>query len=386
MSDTALSLAPATPPVTTPPAAPASNAAAPPVEAADKTENRRDNAKSDAPFLSALVQQMRAQSAATGDETTATTILAGDAALVSGAPADTKAPRTAPPDGTALPPGGQSLPMDPTVLALLSPLAAAVASATAVAAASSVRAAAAPGAELVANRNPVASAGPTATAPAASTAPTAPALLLAELAQYAPAPPNHTAVTTLEAATPSAVGLSNATASVQALPPVFTAVTASDSTMPTVPAAPAPIAIPVAQPGWDQALGQRVQWLLGQQMQGAELRINPPHLGPIEVRVSLGQDQQTTINFASPHGVVRDAIESALPRLRDMLGDQGMNQVNVNVSQHSFAEQRRQAGNSQGETHDAGYPGAPFDAPATERVATIESVMRHTAGLVDYFA
>lgn len=377
MSDTAVSLAPAIAPVTAPPAA-LPNGGAPQPDAADKLENKSENVKADTPFLSALVKQMRAQPGATGDEPAAMNLLPGDPALISSAPTDTKTPAAASPDGTALPPGGQSLPIDPTVLALMSPLAVAVASATAVAAASSVRSAAAPAADTSANRNPVTPANPTTAAPVTSPAA---GLLLAELAQYAPAPPNHAAAP--DAALPQPVGLNGAAATAQALPPVFNAITANDAAR---PAAPAPIGIPLAQPGWDQALGQRVQWLLGQQLQGAELRINPPHLGPIEVRVSLGQDQPTTINFASPHGVVRDAIESALPRLRDMLGDQGMNQVNVNVSQHSFAEQRRQASGSQGEAGEAAYRGTPFETSASERLTTIETVLRHTAGLVDYFA
>ena len=144
------------------------------------------------------------------------------------------------------------------------------------------------------------------------------------------------------------------------------------------------ITVPLGQPGWDQALGQRVQWLVGQQMQGAELRITPPHLGPMEVRISVGQDQQTTINFTSPHGVVRDAIEAALPRLRDMLGDNGMNQVNVNVSQHSFAEQRRQA-MPQGGARDAAYASG-LDMAGVEAVAGAVATGRAGVGLVDYFA
>jgi flagellar hook-length control protein FliK len=144
------------------------------------------------------------------------------------------------------------------------------------------------------------------------------------------------------------------------------------------------ITIPVAQPGWDQALGQRVQWLVGQQLQGAELRITPPHLGPIEVRISIGQDQQTVVNFTSPHAAVRDAIEAAVPRLRDMLGNNGQDLVNVNVSQHSFAEQRRQAAPS-GSGRDNSYLG-DLPADAVEGASGMSMSGRGGTGLVDYFA
>ncbi len=169
------------------------------------------------------------------------------------------------------------------------------------------------------------------------------------------------------------------------LPPVFAAASPAVATSSAGLSSMLPaITVPLAQPGWDQALGQRVQWLVGQQMQGAELRITPPHLGPLEVRISIGQDQQTTINFTSPHGVVRDAIEAALPRLRDMLGDTGMNQVNVNVSQHSFAEQRRQA-LPQGNARDTAYASG-LDREGVEAVTGAVIAGRVGAGLVDYFA
>ncbi|MFP5507333.1 MAG: flagellar hook-length control protein FliK [Gammaproteobacteria bacterium] len=99
---------------------------------------------------------------------------------------------------------------------------------------------------------------------------------------------------------------------------------------------------PFRQPGWDQALSERVMWVANQKFQGAEIKLNPPQLGPIEVRVQL-QHEQAHISFTAQHASVRDALEAALPRLREMFNANGFNLVDVNVSQHSFAEQQRQA-------------------------------------------
>jgi flagellar hook-length control protein FliK len=181
---------------------------------------------------------------------------------------------------------------------------------------------------------------------------------------------------------------SSASPATAALPPALTnalATSATSAPSAALPASALPaIAIPVAQPGWDQALGQRVQWLVGQQLQGAELRITPPHLGPIEVRISIGHDQQTVVSFASPHAAVRDAIEAAVPRLRDMLGNNGQDLVNVNVSQHSFAEQRRQATPS-GAGRDNSYQG-DLSGGALETASGATVSLRSGSGLVDYFA
>lgn len=99
---------------------------------------------------------------------------------------------------------------------------------------------------------------------------------------------------------------------------------------------------PFRQPGWDQALSERVMWVANQKFQGAEIKLNPPQLGPIEVRVQL-QHEQAHISFTAQHASVREALEAALPRLREMFNANGFNLVDVNVSQHSFAEQQRQA-------------------------------------------
>lgn len=99
---------------------------------------------------------------------------------------------------------------------------------------------------------------------------------------------------------------------------------------------------PFHQPGWDQALSERVLWVAGQKLQSAEIKLNPPQLGPIEVRVQMHQDQ-AQVSFTAQHAVVREALEASMPRLRDMLNASGFNLVDVNVSQHSFAEQQRHA-------------------------------------------
>jgi len=99
---------------------------------------------------------------------------------------------------------------------------------------------------------------------------------------------------------------------------------------------------PLRQPGWDQALSERVMWVVNQKVQGVELKLNPAHLGPIEVRVQM-QNDQAQVSFVAQHAPVREALEAALPRLREMFSANGFNLVDVNVSQHSFAQQERHA-------------------------------------------
>ncbi len=85
------------------------------------------------------------------------------------------------------------------------------------------------------------------------------------------------------------------------------------------------VAPPVSNhPQWSQALGQQVQFLLGQGIQQATLQLNPPHLGPLEVRLDLQQNGQTNAFFSSPHPEVREAIATAMPQLQESFAAAGM--------------------------------------------------------------
>tara|TARA_R110002074_G_scaffold366065_2_gene539891 strand:+ start:18366 stop:19649 length:1284 start_codon:yes stop_codon:yes gene_type:complete len=109
---------------------------------------------------------------------------------------------------------------------------------------------------------------------------------------------------------------------------------------------------PMANARWGQDFNQRVQWMVGQSMNGAQIRLTPQHMGPVEVRIHV-QNDQTTISFTAQHGATREAIDAALPKLRDMLSEQNINLVDVDISQHSFAEQRDQQALNKGNDQSA---------------------------------
>ncbi len=85
-----------------------------------------------------------------------------------------------------------------------------------------------------------------------------------------------------------------------------------------------PVQAPVQQPGWDRAMGERMVWMARNNVQEAQLQLNPRHLGPIEVRLSLNQDQ-AQVSFVAASPQAREALESSLPRLREMFAEQGLN-------------------------------------------------------------
>ena len=107
------------------------------------------------------------------------------------------------------------------------------------------------------------------------------------------------------------------------------------------------ISTPVSSAGWGDELGSKTLIMVRDGQQSAEMQLNPPNLGPLEVRLSV-QNDQTSLIFVSAHASVRDAIQSALPRLSGMLAESGLSMGSVQVGDQSLAQQQQQrdGGNS----------------------------------------
>lgn len=139
----------------------------------------------------------------------------------------------------------------------------------------------------------------------------------------------------------------------------------------------AAVPVPVGQPQWSQAVGEKVLWLAAQNVSSAEIHMSPENLGPVQVKVSLNQEQ-ATVNFTSHHPAVREALDQSLGRLREMFSEQGLNLVNVDVSDKSFS---RQQGDGQPQKGQAGNN----DLNAEEEVQVSASAIVQQR-LVDHYA
>jgi len=143
------------------------------------------------------------------------------------------------------------------------------------------------------------------------------------------------------------------------------------------------VSAPVSGPGFADALSRQVVWMVDKDAQVAELRINPPELGPVEVRLTLsGED--ASAQFVSAHAEVRNAIEASLSRLREAMAEAGIQLGDATVSAESFRDQaaarqdQRESRSGYGSESQAGHG---MHAGTTERART--GVAR---GLIDVFA
>jgi flagellar hook-length control protein FliK len=90
------------------------------------------------------------------------------------------------------------------------------------------------------------------------------------------------------------------------------------------------IAARVGTPAWDQQVGQKIVWMVAGEEQSASLTLNPPDLGPMQVVLSVTNDQ-ASVAFSSHEPEVRQALQDALPRLREMMSDSGIALGNATV-------------------------------------------------------
>jgi flagellar hook-length control protein FliK len=144
--------------------------------------------------------------------------------------------------------------------------------------------------------------------------------------------------------------------------------------------APAPtfkVAAGVDTAQFGQGVADRVALMMDGNLTSAKLQVNPPALGPIEVRIAL-QGGHAQVWLASHSAVTRDALESSSSKLREMLGSQGFSQVSVDISQRSFQE-RSPPSQAYESARSVGS-----DAPVPAQAAL--SMARSASGLLDAYA
>ena len=144
--------------------------------------------------------------------------------------------------------------------------------------------------------------------------------------------------------------------------------------------------IPMQQGGWSEAVVDRVMLMSSQNLKSAEIQLDPAELGRLEVRISVNQEQ-SQVTFASPHAGVRDALDAQMHRLREMFAQQGMNLMDVNVSDQSL-NRGWQGQDSDGKGRGGG-DGELLGSDDELRPGAVElpsAGLSSARGLVDYYA
>ncbi len=142
-----------------------------------------------------------------------------------------------------------------------------------------------------------------------------------------------------------------------------------------------------------QELVQRFAPVMRQQLltmvkdgiQHAEIRLDPPELGSMTVKLQVRGDH-TQVQFHVTQTQAKDLIEQAMPRLKDLLQQQGMNLADSQVSYGGGSQQQAQ-GEAQAE-NGAGFAGGGDNSAETSTEITQQPLNRSDsyASGIDYYA
>jgi flagellar hook-length control protein FliK len=194
--------------------------------------------------------------------------------------------------------------------------------------------------------------------PALPASPVAPASAGGDTTRHAPAPAAaspvaFTAATPLTQSAPDVAALGApalVVAGSQAEPPP-TVTARSDA-----PASAPPDLNIAAAPGSAQfgpQIGERVLWLVRDGLHEARLQLNPRELGPVEVRLAIG-DGAAQVSFSTQHAGTAAAVQQSLPQLRDLLAQQGLQLGQATVSHQPAGDGQAAQQQAQG---SGGQPG-----------------------------
>ncbi|MBP4040444.1 flagellar hook-length control protein FliK [Aeromonas sp. SrichE-2G] len=105
----------------------------------------------------------------------------------------------------------------------------------------------------------------------------------------------------------------------------------------------------LATPEAPVQLHQKVNLMLTDQLQQAEIQLDPLGLGKMKIQIQLDASSQASVHFVVQHGQTREMLEQAMPRLRDMLAGQGI-QLGQTLVQQQPQQQSQQQAQQQGQS------------------------------------
>jgi flagellar hook-length control protein FliK len=141
--------------------------------------------------------------------------------------------------------------------------------------------------------------------------------------------------------------------------------------------------LPIQSPRFGEGFSQQVVVLAQHGVQQAQMTINPPDLGPIEVRITIQHDQ-ASVQIAAASGLARDVIQDALPKLREMMDQSGVRLNDAGV----FAQlpQRDQSAFQSQPQRQAWLFNAPAGQGSMSEESSLVPRQARRVGLIDAYA
>nr|WP_319555123.1 flagellar hook-length control protein FliK [uncultured Vibrio sp.] len=114
-------------------------------------------------------------------------------------------------------------------------------------------------------------------------------------------------------------------------------------------------------------VAEKVQMMMSKNLKNLDIRLDPPELGRMQIRMTMNSDL-ANVHFTVTNPQARDIIEQTLPRLREMLAQQGVQLADASVQQQNSGQQ--QSGYTAAEQNRQGSIGRGFSAQSEDGLDT----------------
>ena len=87
----------------------------------------------------------------------------------------------------------------------------------------------------------------------------------------------------------------------------------------------------------NEQVAEKVQMMMSKNLKNLDIRLDPPELGQMKIRMTMNNDV-ANVHFTVSNQQAREVIEQTLPRLREMLAQQGLQLADSSVQQQSSGQ------------------------------------------------
>lgn len=140
-----------------------------------------------------------------------------------------------------------------------------------------------------------------------------------------------------------------------------------------------------------EQISERINMMMAKNLKQVDIRLDPPELGKIQIKLTLNQDQ-ASVQFTVNNSQTRDMVEHAMPRLREMMHQQGLQLAQGSVSQDNssqFAQQQftqQQQSEQQAGSSSEGVLTSSQEPESDKHLDAIEMFVTNKKDRVDYYA
>ncbi|MEX1200553.1 MAG: flagellar hook-length control protein FliK [Methylophaga sp.] len=136
---------------------------------------------------------------------------------------------------------------------------------------------------------------------------------------------------------------------------------------------------------WSRVVSSRVVWMAREGVQQAELRLNPANLGSVDVRLNINNDQ-ASVTFLAQNAATREALEQAMPRLRESLAENGLSLTHSEVGQQDHSDQQASEDETSMQNGHLAQVSVPLDDTEDELVTGMPTEVNEPSTGVSLYA